>query len=241
MATFLLIHGAFHGAWCWERIVPLLEAAGHRAIAPDLPGVGADPTPIAAVTLDLWAERVADIARRQAEPVILVGHSRGGIVISCAAERAAENIHELVYISAFLLPDGRTMTQASAGVVRELAPDLFRQTDGGLGLAVNPDYIGATLYNTTAPEWLERAKRMLQREPVMSWSSSVHVTDERFGRIPRTYIECLQDCAIPLELQRSMQRELPCRRCFALDTDHSPFYSGPELLVDTLCHIAQNQ
>jgi pimeloyl-ACP methyl ester carboxylesterase len=217
----------------------MLQAAGHRAVAPDLPGLGADTTPVAAVTLDLWADHVADIARRQTEPVILVGHSRGGIVISCAAERAAENIRELVYLSAFLLPDGWTMTQASSGILRELAPNFFRETDAGLGLAVNPDFIPATLYNTTASEWVQRATLMMQREPVMSWSSPVHVTSERFGGIPRTYIECLRDCAIPLELQRLMQRELPCQRSFALDTDHSPFYSSPQLLVEMLCRIAE--
>jgi pimeloyl-ACP methyl ester carboxylesterase len=88
MARFVLVHGAWHGGWCWERIVPLLGAAGHEVLAPDLPGLGADRTPFAADVLAQWADFVAGLVRGAAEPAVLVGHSRGGLVISEAAERA---------------------------------------------------------------------------------------------------------------------------------------------------------
>jgi len=64
MTTFILIHGAWHGGWCWERIVPLLEQQGHRVLAPDLPGMGNDSTPLATITLDYWAQFVADLVRQ---------------------------------------------------------------------------------------------------------------------------------------------------------------------------------
>jgi pimeloyl-ACP methyl ester carboxylesterase len=78
MATFVLVHGAWHGASAWDRVVPLLEAAGHRAIAFDLPGQGEDETPLELVTLDSYAERTCQQTSAQSEPVILVGHSLGG-------------------------------------------------------------------------------------------------------------------------------------------------------------------
>jgi pimeloyl-ACP methyl ester carboxylesterase len=239
MATFVLIHGACHAAWCWERVVPLLQDAGHNTIAPDLPGFGADTTPIAALSLDLWAEFVADVARRASEPVILVGHSRGGIVISCAAERAPASVREVVYLSAFLLPDGVTLAQAASRATTAFPEDLLRPTDDGLGMTINPAYLSHNFYNTTAPEWVARARTRMQPEPIMSWSSRVHVSEDNFGRIPRVYIECLQDRALTLELQRSMQKDLPCHRRFTLDTDHSPFYSSPHALVEILCTIAR--
>jgi pimeloyl-ACP methyl ester carboxylesterase len=96
MAVFVLVHGAWHGAWCWERVLPLLEQRGHRVLAPDLPGMGRDPTPLAAITLDGWARFVVDLVGRQAEPVILVGHSRGGAVTSQAADRVPDRVAILV-------------------------------------------------------------------------------------------------------------------------------------------------
>ena len=83
MATFILVPGAMHPAWCWHRIVPLLEQGGHRAIAIDLPGTGEDRSiDRRDATLAIWADHVADQVRRAEGPVLLTGHSRGGLVIS---------------------------------------------------------------------------------------------------------------------------------------------------------------
>ena len=75
--TYVLIHGAWHGGWCWRKIVPLLEAGGHRVFAPDLPGHGDDKTATATVTLESYTDRICEIACAQTEQVILVGHSMG--------------------------------------------------------------------------------------------------------------------------------------------------------------------
>lgn len=78
MSTFVLIHGAAHGGWCWYKVVPLLEKQGHTVLAPDLPSHGRDKTPLAAVTLQLYVDSVCKLLDEQQEPVILVGHSMGG-------------------------------------------------------------------------------------------------------------------------------------------------------------------
>lgn len=88
MSTYLLVHGAWHGGWCWRKVVPLLEAQGHKVLAPTLPGHGEDKTPAAAVTLRSYADTICRLAGAQTKPVILVGHSMGGIVITQAAENA---------------------------------------------------------------------------------------------------------------------------------------------------------
>ena len=109
----MLIAGAWHGAWCWQKIVPLLEAQGHRVRTPELPATGADTSDPASVTLESWARFVADVVGAEPEPVILVGHSRGGIVISRAAELVPERMRRLVYLSAYLLPAGSTLAEAA--------------------------------------------------------------------------------------------------------------------------------
>jgi pimeloyl-ACP methyl ester carboxylesterase len=86
VATFVLIHGACHGGWCWERVVPILEAHGHKAHAPDLPGLGKDHTPPANVTLADNVEKISRLLDKIEEPVVLVGHALGGVTVSQVAE-----------------------------------------------------------------------------------------------------------------------------------------------------------
>ena len=101
---FVLVPGAMHGAWTWDRVKPLLQAEGHFVIAEDLPGMAsrADDPPADQVTLALWAETVADQVRaahaRRNGPVVLVGHSRGGLVIGEVAERVPDLLAGLVYV-----------------------------------------------------------------------------------------------------------------------------------------------
>jgi pimeloyl-ACP methyl ester carboxylesterase len=114
MATFVMIHGAWHGGWCFDILRPLLEAKGHQMIAPDLPGMGGDEPTLAAVTLESWTDFVADLCRNADAPVILCGHSRGGIVISQAAEAAPDSIAALVYICAMLIPNGMSRADMRA-------------------------------------------------------------------------------------------------------------------------------
>jgi len=99
MSTYVLIHGAWHGAWCWKNIIPFLEKNGHKVVAPDLPGHGEDKRPIAEVTLQAYTDRVCQILDEQSEPVILVGHSMGGVVITQTAEYRPEKIKSLYLLS----------------------------------------------------------------------------------------------------------------------------------------------
>ena len=88
MASFLLIHGSWHGAWCWERLLPPLRARGHTARAVDLPGHGEDRTPAWRIGLGSYARRIVDAAGALEVPPILVGHSMGGMAITQAAADA---------------------------------------------------------------------------------------------------------------------------------------------------------
>ena len=80
MTDFVLVHGSWMGSWAWERLLPLLNAVGRRATAADLPGYGADTTPAAGIALQSYADKVLAAVDQVDEPVVLVGHSMGGIV-----------------------------------------------------------------------------------------------------------------------------------------------------------------
>src|SRR5262249_3953698 len=112
MSSYVLVHGAWHGSWCWSKVLPLLRRAGHDAVALDLPGRAGDPTPHRNVTLASYAESVCRVVARATGPAILVGHSMGGITISQAAETCGDGIRLLVYVCAYLLRDGESVLAA---------------------------------------------------------------------------------------------------------------------------------
>lgn len=238
MATFVLIHGAWHGGWCWEFVAPLLEAAGHQVVAPDLPGMGGDKTPLGEITLERWGRFVESVVREQGEPVVLVGHSRGGIVISQAAEYAPDCLAGLVYLAAFLVPNGRTLHETM-----QMIPPR-RESDGSLVMApdgtatIAPDAVKRVFYNTTSDDLVARAAALSGPEPMVSFTTPLKVSDARWGRVPRSYIMCTEDRAIAPHLQRVMVEALPCREVLTMTTDHSPFYSAPDALARHLIGLA---
>lgn len=238
MANFVLIHGAWHGGWCWEWVAPLLEAAGHRVVAPDLPGMGADKTPLGEITLERWARFVEGVVREQGEPVVLVGHSRGGIVISQAAEYAPECLAGLVYLAAFLVPNGRSLHETMQMIPPRPESDgsLVMAPDGTAAIA--PDALQRVFYNRTPSDLVARAAALSGPEPMASFTTPLQVSDDRWGRVPRSYIMCTEDRAIAPQLQRMMVDALPCREMLCMATDHSPFYSAPEALARHLVALA---
>jgi pimeloyl-ACP methyl ester carboxylesterase len=231
--TIHLVHGAWHGRWCWKQIVENLEPRRHRVVAKDLPGLGEDTTPAAEITLERYTQAVCDALVEEDEPVLLVGHSMGGIVISQAAERHPDRVKRLVYVSGYLLCDGQSMMQ----MVQE-DEDLARLAglliSDGTVCTFPEDKPREIFYNNCAVADADWASSMLVPQPVAPLLEPVHVTGERFGRIPRYYVQCLQDRALPLTLQNRMLAATPCENVVSIDTDHSPFLSTPEVFLDTL-------
>jgi len=241
MADFLLIHGAMHGAWCWERVVPLLESHGHTVTVPDLPGLGADTTPASEVSLTSWGRFTADILQNLPGKCILAGHSMGGMVISQAAEYAPERISALVYVTALLPTNGLAAFDLTRGddILGDASRIQLQPTpDGQYIVPVDPDNARAFFYGETAKDWADRAMSLIVPQPLAVMQAPAALSAERFGSVPRAYIECLRDRILSINLQRSMQAAAPCETVLEIDTDHSPFYSAPEELAAHLLEIA---
>jgi pimeloyl-ACP methyl ester carboxylesterase len=239
MATFILVHGAWHGGWCWEKLVPILEARGHRALAPDLAGMGADHRPTGDDVLATWADDIAALASAQSEKVVLVGHSRGGIVISEVAERVPDRIRLLVYLTAFMLPSGESLVTGRDWA--EGGPDLSRLlafTEDGRASIIAGEDSAAVFYNQVDPALLPAITARLCPEPNAALAQPLNLTPERYGRVRRAYVEATEDNAIIPALQREFIRRSPCDRVVSLPSDHSPFYSMPERLADALEELA---
>jgi pimeloyl-ACP methyl ester carboxylesterase len=235
MSTYILIHGAMHGGWCWDKVVPLLEKAGHVVEAPDLPGHGRDTTPIREVSLQAYADRVCSVVDAQRDAVILVGHSMGGIVITQAAEYRPGKIEILVYLTAGLPRNGESSFQLAPPDAGLIGPNLIMAEDRSCTL--KDEAIKEIYYGDCSDEDVARAKSLLVPQAVAPLATPVRTTEESFGRIPRVYIECLRDRAVPPSVQKRMYTALPCRKVISMDTSHSPFFSAPEELAAHLTSL----
>jgi pimeloyl-ACP methyl ester carboxylesterase len=236
MATFLLIHGGAHTGRCWHAVVHRLVAAGHRALAPDLPGMGTDRTPPQDVSLEMTGRFVADLARRQSGKTIVVGHSLGGLAISEAAEAAPEAIAGLVYVAAVLLPGGEAWM---GKLMRDgELPERLSLSEDGATLTVDPLLARELFYSGCDAADVQYALECLVPQPTRPMRDRLTVSSGRFGMVPRAYVETVHDKAFPLEIQRSQQAALPCRPVFTMHTGHSPFLQAPQELTAHLLAAA---
>jgi len=238
MSTYVLVHGAYHGAWCYAKVAPLLEAAGHTVTAVDLPGHGDNPAPRDQITLAAYVDHVCGVVDAQAEPVILVGHSLGGITISQVAEDRADKIKSLVFLTAMMPLDGESRADVSARVGDNPAVMQARvPTDDGLASTVRDEFIKPLFFGDCSDDDIATAKANLVPQASEIITAKVHLTDANYGSVPRVFIECLQDGAIPIATQRQMVAAAPCRQVLTLDTSHSPFFSAPRDLADHLLSL----
>lgn len=234
MSTYVLVHGAWHGAWAWHKVVPRLEAAGHDVITLDLPAHGRDQTPLDEVSLADYVTAVGEVIAAQSEPVVLVGHSFGGVVITQTAEAYPDQIDTLVYLSAFLLDDGETLLEyAEADTDSVVTRNLEVAEEAGYAVVAD-EAVEEAFYADCSAADVTLARSLLRREPLVGFVTPVSTSAERFGGVRRVYLGCERDRAITPATQQAMRDTLPPDEVRQLDTSHSPFLSAPETLVDHL-------
>ena len=241
MAQFVLVHGSFHGAWCWSRLKPLLESAGHRVVAPNLPGSGGDPAPVENADLDSYATRIAGTIDDLEGPVVLVGHSMGGIVTSQVAELRASRITAAVYVNGLLLRSGESLASFLDAHAYLNVDDLVLKN-----MVVSPDGTMATFpvgkaaevfYNTCSPADAEWAANQLLPQRTKIYADLLQLTGDRYGRVPRFYVKGTKDNAVSSMYQEAMLKNTACEDVFTLPGDHSPFLYAPSELAGILSSI----
>ena len=238
MSTYVLVHGAWHGSWCWDKVVPLLEQAGHQVEALDLPGHSQDKTPLREITLAAYTNRVCETLDAHVEPVILVGHSLGGMVITQVAEGRPAKIQKLVYLTALLPQNGESLLQIARTHSDYLVmPNLVVNEEQGYATFKEGAPLKDIFYGDCSDEDVARARSLLVHQAIAPMATPVRITAEHFGRVPRVYIECLRDRAIPPASQKRMYMATPCQTILSMETSHSPFFSAPEQLVRHLTSL----
>ena len=241
--TFVLVHGAWYGRWCWYKLIPLLEQKGYQVVAIDLPGYGEDNTDLANITLNNYVNKVVEAAATVAGKVVLLGHSMGGAVISQASEvLGSEKVAKLVFLDAFLLRDGESIfdqaekmneaTKHEANfMIEHPASEYLVFSEDGKTCVVNPLMIAEIFSHDCPAEDVALAGKMLRWQPVACLATPLRVTDARYGSIPKYFIRCT--LAKDLD-RRSIVQNMPCERVYELPSSHSVFFSMPAKLAEVL-------
>jgi pimeloyl-ACP methyl ester carboxylesterase len=228
----VLVHGAFHGAWCWERLRRVLDERALPSIAIDLPGHGASTLPLGDLQAD--AHHVANLLGDIGGDVVLVGHSYGGGVITEAAGHA-DNVAHLVYVAAICPDVGESVARS---VVVENLPraelnDALIINEGVM--TIDPARAQSAFYHDCDPADMAAAIERLG--PQLAASLTQPVTVAPWRTVPSTYLLCRQDRAIPAALQSALAQR--CDSTVELDASHSPFLSMPGAVADVLEPLAR--
>ncbi|WP_288982532.1 alpha/beta fold hydrolase [uncultured Flavobacterium sp.] len=234
MNTYVLIHGAWHGAWCWTKIISLLEEQGHKVITPNLPGHGHDETPTENVTLQSYTDVICEILDSLDESVILVGHSMGGLVISQVAEYRPLKIKQLIYIAAYVLKNEGTIL---SNLIKDSESMLIKNIDfktERTEVRIIQDEIKEIFYGDCSDLDITFAKSFITNQSIGPIKTRLVLNEEKFNQIPKKYIECLNDNAISINMQRKMYSEFSFDVIHSLNSSHSPFFSSPIELVSLI-------
>ncbi|MCT4582809.1 MAG: alpha/beta fold hydrolase [Flavobacteriales bacterium] len=239
-ATYVLVHSAWLGGWQWGNVAEVLIKNGHKVFTPNLPGHGNDQTPSEAITMDDYVNTIINIIDNQEEPVILVGHSFNGITVSRVAELRPNKVKSLVYLTAFLLPNGGSFFKAVQGVEGSLAVENFYLSEDQKYGLVKEDEIQNAFAHDISEEAFNKAKSYIVPEPVTPLMYELEITAENFGKIPKYYIECTEDRAIPISVQQAMYKG-KVKKSYTLNSSHTPNFSQPEKLAEILLEIGNEK
>lgn len=233
MGTYVLVHGAWHGGWCWRRVTPLLQAAGHAVFTPTLTGLGERVHLASAeVDLDTHVQDVVNLLEfEELRDVILVGHSYGGMVITGVTERAADRLQHVVYLDAFVPRDG----QALADLVSPQFRDGVRQqaqATGGLLPAFPVQEYGVFTAEDVA--WVEPK---LRPHPFKTLTTPVRLQNPAALALPKTYVYCNHPAMGFFEAFAERTRSERGWRYREFATGHDAMVTMPRELTELLLEL----
>ena len=237
MRPFVLVHGAWHGGWCWERVTKRLEASGRRVFAPTLPGCGDRAAELSReIGLDDFTDTVIElIAREDLRDVVLVGHSAGGGVIPTPAARLADRVSRLVFLDAHLPRPGESLLDLSSPDVAEGRRIAAQAHDGGISLPVPPP----AFFGVTDPEDAAWMAPLLTPHPLKPMEDPLPPDAWIPSATQVAYIRCTDPLYGNVEKSAARARAHPEWRYAELATGHNAMVSAPDQLTSLLLELAE--
>jgi pimeloyl-ACP methyl ester carboxylesterase len=237
MASFVLVHGGGHGGWCYAKVKRLLERDGHEVFAPSLTGLAERSASLSPeVDLETHIDDVAALLYYwDLRDVILVGHSYGGMVVTGAADRAADRVGKLVYLDAANPKNGQSLVDV-AGPVIEVTRPMGEFVDG-VELVLLPAPGAAAFYGIVDPEDGAWADARLTGHPWKCFEQKLRLSDEEaLSAIPQFHIVC--DSTIATRDREMIETARAEGRLWHVDTGHDLMITEPQFVADALSEIA---
>ena len=229
---FVLIHGAWHGDWCWSGVIKELEDAGHTAEAPLMPGhnPGDDRSHI---TFDSYVEKIVEVLKTQPKPVILVGHSSAGFLLQVAAPKAPDKIEKLIFHNAFILSDGMAQFDLVPPDVAKAMTSAAKASPDNC-VPVMEDFVRGMLMGGEPRDIQDALIARLVPQPLALFATKVNTTDFKQLNIPRTVLFCRDDISLPAGAYIGMAQNLGQHDLLEVEGGHETLFARPEVVAQGL-------
>ena len=231
--TFVLVHGGWHGGWCWRRVADLLEKKGHKVFAPTMTGLG-ERSHLLDAKINL-ATHVTDIVNvvkwEELSDIVLVGHSYGGLIISGVAEQMREAIGSIVFLDAFVPESGDSVADKASQPVREAIAALVQKGDS----AMKPVPAAVFRVNEKDRAWVDGK---CTPHPIATLTEKINVTGAYERIAKKAYIRAKGYPSIPFDGTQAKVAANPAWRVYELACGHDAMVDMPDRLTEILLEVA---
>jgi pimeloyl-ACP methyl ester carboxylesterase len=236
--SFVLVHGAWNGAWVWEEVETRLKAKGASVRSVTLPAHADDETLPTQVSLAAYVDRVLSVMDA-GTPVTLLGHSFGGVVISLTAERRPEAVERLIYVGAFLPADGETALElAMSDTESDLGAALEFDMERGV-VGIQREAFPPLFCADCSEAHLSVLGEKYSDEPLAPLVEPIELSETAFGATPKYYLFTAEDRVLSPSFQQRVAGRVDLAGSATLNTSHSPFFSAPDRLVASVSELAR--
>jgi pimeloyl-ACP methyl ester carboxylesterase len=234
--TYVLVHGAWHGAGCWEPVAQILRSHGHQVFTPTLSGVGERAHLVSReIGLQVFIQDVVDVfERHDLSEVILVGHSFGGVTLVGAVDRVPERIRQLVFLDAVVLSDGETAFSRLAPEIVDARRQQALESSDGLTIPVPPP----SAFGVFEPDQVALLARHCTPHPLKTFDDPIRLSGPPGGALPKVYIQCVDPVYGPLQSSRDFVKAQAGWAWDEIATGHDAMVSAPAALADKLLAFA---
>ena len=230
--NFILVHGAWHGGWCWDGVKADLENAGHTVEALTMPGhnPGDDR---ASIQFDDYVNHIVNTLNKQTEKVVLVGHSSAGFMLQAAAPKAGDKIEQLIFLNAFILPNGKSQfdlvpPDAAEGMTAaaSASPDNC--------VPVIEDFVRNMLMATEPVEEQDALLQRLSPQPLALFTTPVDTQDFQNLNVSKAVVFCKQDASLPPGAYLGMAQGLGEHKLVEVEGSHEALVTNPGIVAQGL-------
>lgn len=234
---FVLIHGAWHGGWCWDGVIAELEKAGHTAEALTMPGHRLDDNR-SNIQFDDYVEKIVSELKQKTVPVVLVGHSSAGFLLQVAAPKVPDKIEQLIFLNAFILPNGKSQfdlvpPEAAAGMTAaaKASPDNC--------VPVIEDFVRNMLMATDPVELQDVLVNCLVPQPIALFTTPIDAQAFESLAIPKSVVFCREDISLPPGAFLGMAQELGKYNLVEIEGSHEALFTKPDIVAKGILQIVK--